>query len=48
MSERQDKPETHQPTEEELEEVVRIDATPDQLAAAVLKGGTARQEPKRH
>ena len=48
MSERQDKPETHQRSKEELEEVMRIDATPDQLAGAVLKGGTARQEPKRH
>ena len=48
MSECQDKPETHQPTKEELEEVIRIDATPDQLAAAVLKGGATRQEPKKH
>ena len=48
MSEHQDKPETHQPTKKELEEVIRIDATPDQLGDAVLKGGTARQGPKKH
>ncbi|MDE0391246.1 MAG: hypothetical protein OXI57_04160 [Rhodospirillales bacterium] len=48
MSGRQDKPESIQPTKEELAEAIRIDATADQLAAAVRKGGTARQEPKKH
>ena len=48
MSGRQDQPETHQPANEELEEVVRTDATPDRLAAAVLKAGAARQEPKKN
>ena len=45
MTDRQAKPETRQPSKEELEEVIEIDATPGQIAAAVLQGGAARREP---
>ena len=48
VSRRQERPGSHQPIKEELAEAIWIDATPDQLAAAVRKGGTARQEPKKH
>ena len=34
----------HRPTETELEEPIKIDATPDRLADAVLVGGAARRE----
>ena len=44
MSDRQTKPETRQPSKEELEEVIKIDATPDEIARAVLTGGAARRE----
>ena len=44
MTDRQAKPETHQPSKEELEEVIQIDATPDQIARAVLTGGVPRRE----
>lgn len=47
MSDRQSRPETHQPSREELEEPIKIDATPQQLAAALLAGGAARREPDR-
>ena len=43
MSDRQTKPETRQPSKEELEEVIQIDATPDEIAAAVLAGGAPRR-----
>lgn len=36
----------HQPTKAKLEEEVKIDASPDELAAAFLRGGAARREPK--
>ena len=45
MSDRQTKPETRQPSKEELEEVIKIDATSDQLAVAVHTGGATRREP---
>ncbi len=32
-------PETHQPTKAEMEEVIVVDGTPDEIAAAVLRGG---------
>ena len=44
-NDRQTKTGTRQSSKEELEEVIKIDATPDQLAAAVLTGGTTRREP---
>lgn len=44
MTDRQDDPKTHQPSKEELEEVIVIDATPDEIAAAVLAGGAPRRE----
>ena len=47
MTDRQSKPETRQPSKEELEEVIVINGTPDQIAAAVLTGGAARREPAR-
>ena len=47
MTDRQTRPATHQPSKEELEEVITINATPDQSAAAVLTGGAARREPAR-
>ena len=34
---------THQPSKAELEEDVRIDATPDALAWAVTRGGAGRR-----
>ena len=45
MTDRQSKPETRQPSKEELEEVIVIDATPEKIARAVLTGGAARREP---
>ena len=45
MTDRKAKPEAHQPSKEELEEVIEIDATPEQLARAVLTGGAPRREP---
>ena len=39
-------PATHQPTQADMDEVIAIDATPDQIAAAVLKGGAKRREPE--
>lgn len=45
MTDPQAKPETRQPSKEELEEVIEIDATPDEIAAAVLAGGAPRREP---
>ena len=45
MTDRQSKPETRQPSKEELEEIIEIDATPDQIARAVLTGGAPRREP---
>ena len=41
---RKDKPETHQPTQAEMEEEFEIDGTPDEIAAAVLVGGAARRD----
>ena len=37
---------THQPTKAEMEEVVKVGGTPDQIARAVLSGGAPRREPK--
>ena len=34
-------PATHQPTKAEMEEVIVIDGTPEEIAAAVLRGGAA-------
>lgn len=36
-------PATHQPTKAEMEEVIMIDGTPDEIAAAVLRGGAPRR-----
>ena len=47
MTDRQDDPATHQPTKEEMEEVIVIDATPQEIATAMLTGGAPRREPKR-
>ena len=38
------KPVDHQPTKVELEEEVKIDASPDELAAALMQGGAPRRE----
>ena len=38
-------PNKHQPTKAEMEEVIVIPATLDQLAGAVLAGGAPRREP---
>ena len=40
------KPVDRQPSKEELEEEVKIDASPDELAAALMQGGAARREPE--
>ncbi len=42
--ERPPNPATHQPTKAEMEEVVVIDGTPDEIAAAVLRGRARRGE----
>jgi len=39
-------PAAHQPTKAEMEEVVKVRGTPDQIARAVLSGGVSRREPK--
>lgn len=39
------KPNRYQPSKAELEEPVRIDATPDELAAAVLRPVTVIEDP---
>ena len=36
----------HQPTKAEMEEVIAVRGKPDQIARAVLRGGTPRREPK--
>ena len=38
------KPVDHQPTKAELEEEVKIDATPEALAWAITRGGAPRRE----
>ena len=40
-------PATHQPTKTEMEEVIVIDGTPEEIAAAVLRGGAPRRETPR-
>ena len=40
-----DPPAIHQPTKAEMEEAIAIDGTPDEIAAAVLRGGAHRKEP---
>ncbi len=35
----------YQPTKAEMEEVIAVKGTPDEIAAAVLKGGAGRKEP---
>ena len=42
----QDPPATHQPSKVEMEEVVVIDGTLEDIAAAVLRGGAPRKEPE--
>ena len=37
---------THQPTKVEMEEVVKVRGTPNQIARAVLSGGAPRRDPK--
>ncbi len=37
-------PATHQPTSAEMEEVIVIDGTPEEIAAAVLRGGAPRRQ----
>ena len=44
MTDRQDDPRTRQPSKAELEEAIIIDATPDEIARAVLAGGAPRRE----
>ena len=44
-NDRQTKTGTRQSSKEELEEVIKIDAKPDQLAAAVVTDGATRREP---
>ena len=39
-------PATHQPTKAEMEEVVIVRGTPEQIARAVLSGGAPRRELK--
>ncbi len=40
-------PSKHQPTKAEMEEVIVIDASLDQLASAVLVSGAKRREPEK-
>ena len=37
-------PAIHRPTKAEMEEVVVVGGTPDEIAAAVLRGGVPRKE----
>lgn len=37
-------PATHQPPKAEMEEVIAIDGTPDEIVAAVLQRGAPREE----
>ena len=37
-------PATHQPKQADMDEVIVIEATPDEIATAVLKGGAPRRE----
>ena len=37
-------PATHQPTKAEMEEVIVIDGTPDEIASAMLRGGAPQKE----
>ena len=46
MTATQKKPVDHQPTKAELEEEVKIDATPEALAWAITRGGAPRREPE--
>ena len=43
-SERVPNPATHQPTKAEMEEVIEIDGTPEEIAASALRGGALRKE----
>ena len=38
-------PSTHQPTKADMEEVIKLDATPNELADALLRGGAERKQP---
>ena len=38
-------PATHQPTKAEMEEIIVIDGSPDEIAAAALRGGAPRRGP---
>ena len=40
-------PNKHQPTKAEMEEVIAVPGTLDQLASAVLVGGAPRREPEK-
>ena len=40
-------PNTHQPSKKEMEEVIVVDGTPEEIAATVLRGGAERKEPDR-
>lgn len=44
MTDRQAKPKTRHPSKEELEELIVIAATLDEIAAAVPAGGAPRRE----
>ena len=37
-------PSSYQPSKAELEEQVKIDATPDQVARAIVQGGASRRD----
>lgn len=37
------RPPLHQPTKSEMEEVVQVEGTPEQIARAVLTGGAPRR-----
>ena len=41
-----DPPATHQPTKAEMEEVIVMDGTPEEIARAVLSGGAPHRKPE--
>ena len=36
---------THQPSKRDMEELIVVNGTPEEIAAAVLRGGADRKEP---
>ena len=39
-------PATHQPKQADMDEVIVIEATPEEITAAILRGGAGQKEPE--